>query len=102
MKPAVYLYGVPGQYENYLAALESAGARVVLCRDLYRSLDCGGLLLPGGGDIRGICGSTNPPSIMDSTPGASSITLLFTLVKLMPKFRSKSLACRIAALIESS
>ena len=34
MKPAVYLYGVPGQYENYLAALESAGARVVLCRDL--------------------------------------------------------------------
>ena len=26
MKPAVYLYGVPGQYENYLAALESAGA----------------------------------------------------------------------------
>ena len=53
MKPAVYLYGVPGQYENYLAALESAGARVVLCRDLYRSLDCGGLLLPGGGDIRG-------------------------------------------------
>ena len=29
MKPAVYLYGVPGQYENYLAALESAGARVV-------------------------------------------------------------------------
>lgn len=41
MKPAVYLYGVPGQYENYLAALESAGARVVLCRDLYRSLDCG-------------------------------------------------------------
>ncbi len=53
MKPAVYLYGVPGQYENYLAALESAGVRVVLCRDLYRSLDCGGLLLPGGGDIRG-------------------------------------------------
>ena len=41
MKPAVYLYGVPGQYENYLAALESAGARVVLCRDLYRSLDSG-------------------------------------------------------------
>lgn len=35
------------------AALESAGVRVVLCRDLYRSLDCGGLLLPGGGDIRG-------------------------------------------------
>ena len=26
---------------------------MVLCRDLYRSLDCDGLLLPGGGDIRG-------------------------------------------------
>ena len=53
MKPAVFLYGVPGQYGNYAAALEAAGARVVLCRDLYRSLDCDGLLLPGGGDIRG-------------------------------------------------
>ena len=49
MKPAVFLYGVPGQYGNYAAALEAAGARVVLCRDLYRSLDCDGLLLPGGG-----------------------------------------------------
>ena len=39
MKPAVFLYGVPGQYGNYAAALEAAGARVVLCRDLYRSLD---------------------------------------------------------------
>ena len=46
MKPAVFLYGVPGQYGNYAAALEAAGARVVLCRDLYRSLDCDGLLLP--------------------------------------------------------
>ena len=46
MKPAVFLYGVPGQYGNYAAALEAAGARVVLCRDLYRSLDCRGLLLP--------------------------------------------------------
>ena len=53
MKPAVFLYGVPGQFGNYAAALEAAGARVVLCRDLYRSLDCDGLLLPGGGDIRG-------------------------------------------------
>ena len=51
MKPAVFLYGVPGQYGNYAAALEAAGARVVLCRDLYRSLDCDGLLLPGGGDM---------------------------------------------------
>ncbi len=41
MKPAVYLYGVPGQYENYLAALESAGVRVILCRDLYRSRTAG-------------------------------------------------------------
>lgn len=38
MKPAVFLYGVPGQYGNYAAALEAAGARVVLCRDLYLSL----------------------------------------------------------------
>ena len=62
MKPAVFLYGVPGQYGNYAAALEAAGARVVLCRDLYRSLDCDGLLLPGSGP------RLSPP------PGSSSPT----------------------------
>ena len=29
VKPAVFLYGVPGQYGNYAAALEAAGARGV-------------------------------------------------------------------------
>ena len=36
MKPAVYLYGVPGQYENYLAALESAGT----CTAVWTAGDC--------------------------------------------------------------
>ena len=50
MKP-VFLYGTCGQYVNYLSAIRRSGGRVVLSRDLYRSFDCGALLLPGGGDI---------------------------------------------------
>ena len=50
MKP-VFLYGTCGQYVNYLSAIRRAGGRVLLSRDLYRSFDCGALLLPGGGDI---------------------------------------------------
>ena len=30
MKPAVFLYGVPGQYGNYAAALEAAGINDIL------------------------------------------------------------------------
>ncbi len=50
MKP-VFLYGTCGQYGNYLAAIRQCGGEVLLSRDLYRSFDCGALLLPGGGDI---------------------------------------------------
>lgn len=50
MKP-VFIYGTCGQYVNYLSAIRRAGGRVLLSRDLYRSFDCGALLLPGGGDI---------------------------------------------------
>lgn len=47
----IFLYGVQGQYGNYCAALRAAGLEPVLSCDLYRSFDCAGLLLPGGGDI---------------------------------------------------
>jgi len=47
----VYLYGQNGAYPCYAAALRESGAQVQLTRDLYRSLDCDALLLPGGGDI---------------------------------------------------
>ena len=50
MKP-VFIYGTCGQYVNYLSAIRHAGGHVLLSRDLYRSFDCGALLLPGGGDI---------------------------------------------------
>lgn len=36
---------------NYAAALEACGAVPVFSEDLSRALDCGGLLLPGGGDV---------------------------------------------------
>lgn len=53
MKKTVYLYGGRGEYANYVSALTEAGAAVRLTRNLYPSLDCGYLLLPGGGDIAG-------------------------------------------------
>ena len=54
-KPAntVFLYGRPGDYTNYQLALEAVGLRPVVNRSLMAALACGGLLLPGGGDIHG-------------------------------------------------
>ena len=54
-KPAntVFLWGSPENYPNYRAALESVGLRPVAGRSLMAALGCGGLLLPGGGDIHG-------------------------------------------------
>ena len=64
-KPAntVFLWGSPENYPNYRAALESVGLRPVAGRSLLTglkmflmamaALGCGGLLLPGGGDIHG-------------------------------------------------
>ena len=49
----VFLYGEPTDYGNYRAALEAADLRPVVSRSLMAALGCGGLLLPGGGDIHG-------------------------------------------------
>ena len=49
----VFLYGDAADYANYRAALESVGLRPVVSRSLMAALACGGLLLPGGGDIHG-------------------------------------------------
>lgn len=54
-KPAntVFLYGEPWDYANYRLALEAVRLRPVVSRSLMAALACGGLLLPGGGDIHG-------------------------------------------------
>ena len=49
----VFLCGGPQDYGNYRMALASAGLRAVVSRSLTAALGCGGLLLPGGGDIYG-------------------------------------------------
>ena len=46
----IQIAGTEG-FQNYIAALASFGARSVLSLDLSREKECGGLLLPGGGDI---------------------------------------------------
>lgn len=53
MTDTVFLYGEPQDYGNYRMALASVGLRAVVSRSLTAALGCGGLLLPGGGDIHG-------------------------------------------------
>ena len=49
----ILLYGEPGIHDNYASAIRSVGGEVVWPRDTSELRDCGGLLLPGGGDIHG-------------------------------------------------
>ena len=53
MTDTVFLYGGSQDYGNYRTALASVGLRAVVSRSLTAALGCGGLLLPGGGDIHG-------------------------------------------------
>ena len=47
----IFLRGKPGEFENYLAALQACGAEPVLSMDLSLAEDCDGLLVPGGADV---------------------------------------------------
>lgn len=49
----ILLYGEPGVHDNYAAAIRAAGGEVVWAEDSAALRSCGGLLLPGGGDIHG-------------------------------------------------
>lgn len=51
MRPCIFLWGRAGRYPNYLRAMEAAGAAVLASEDPADSAGCGGLLLPGGGDL---------------------------------------------------
>ena len=44
----IYIWGTAARYPNYLHAIEAAGAQVQFGGDFSK---CGGLLLPGGGDL---------------------------------------------------
>lgn len=47
----IFLRGKPGEFENYLAALQACGVEAVLSMDLSLAGDCDGLLVPGGADV---------------------------------------------------
>lgn len=47
----IYVYGDREAMKNYANALEESGVQGIFTRDLDLTKDCGGLLLPGGGDI---------------------------------------------------
>ena len=51
MRPVIYIWGRPGQYPAYQAALERAGGTARVSRELENAAGCAGLLLPGGGDL---------------------------------------------------
>lgn len=47
----IFVYGDREKMANYANALEGCGVTGVFSLDLTQAKDCGGLLLPGGGDI---------------------------------------------------
>lgn len=47
----IFIYGDREARINYAEALEFCGGTPVFSRDLSQAEDCGGLLLPGGGDV---------------------------------------------------
>ena len=51
MKPTVFIYGRPEKYANYRRAAEEAGGAVRFSLCPEDAALCGGLLLPGGGDM---------------------------------------------------
>ena len=51
MDKTVFIWGQRGSYENYVRAVRAAGGRVCLSQNLRDTACCGGLLLPGGGDL---------------------------------------------------
>ena len=51
MELQIYLWGDPGQYGTYQAAIRRAGGEPLLSRDVGAASGCAGLLLPGGGDV---------------------------------------------------
>ena len=51
MGKTVFIWGRRGSYENYGRAVRAAGGHVRLSEDLRDAACCGGLLLPGGGDL---------------------------------------------------
>lgn len=51
MTPRILLCGDPETFSNYRRALEAAGGRAVFTAEGGSPDECGGLLLPGGGDM---------------------------------------------------
>lgn len=47
----IFVLGEEARYANYRAAVEAAGGRAVFSDDPAAAESCGGLLLPGGGDL---------------------------------------------------
>lgn len=51
MEKIVFIWGQQGSYGNYVRAIQAAGGYVCLSENLRDASCCGGLLLPGGGDL---------------------------------------------------
>ena len=51
MRRTIFILGQAAQWTNYTRAIESAGGRAVLSPVPDGAMACGGLLLPGGGDL---------------------------------------------------
>lgn len=61
--PKLFVYGRQEQYRNYLGAISAAGGMLRFSLDIRETAGCGGLLLPGGGDLDPACyGQSNVSS----------------------------------------
>lgn len=71
MGPSLFLWGDANQYAPYRRAVEAAGGRLCVSREMEESVTCDGLLLPGGGDVASWrygqpdCGSYPPNPAQD-------------------------------------
>lgn len=51
MRPLLFVFGTAERYDRYRQAVEAAGGEILFSGDLGEAQNCGGLLLPGGGDL---------------------------------------------------
>lgn len=76
--PILFVYGRQEQYQNYLRAVSAAGGLLRCSLDISETAGCGGLLLPGGGDLEpGRYGQPNVASRgLDPLRDAAELELL--------------------------
>ena len=80
----IFLRGEPGDFQNYVDALNACGAEAVISMDLSQAEACDALLVPGGADVNpALYGQENTASFgIDDDKDRDEITLIRRFVEL--------------------